>query len=282
MANVSVNNTNSQLSGKTITTGEGDWTVSGAWTFSGNQAFTGNVSIGNAVGDTLTVTSTIISNLIFTDNTYDIGASGATRPRDLFLARNGVIGGTLGVTGVATFTAVPVFSAGIGTLTSPTIATPTITGLTTLTGGQIGFPASQSASADANTLDDYEEGTWTPVIGGAGGTSGQTYTAQTGTYTKIGRFVHAHGYVALSAKGTITGNVEIQGLPFTAGNYSAVPINWQALNVAKVYVVGRLENGTTKVQMMGIAAAATTSETALVTADITNTTAFMFSVQYNV
>src|SRR3990167_6543416 len=44
-------------------------------------------------------------NLLFTDATYDIGASGATRPQDLFLSRNATIGGTLGVTGVATLTA---------------------------------------------------------------------------------------------------------------------------------------------------------------------------------
>jgi hypothetical protein len=41
-------------------------------------------------------------NLLFTDATFDIGASGATRPRDLFLSRNLAIGGTLNLTGVAT------------------------------------------------------------------------------------------------------------------------------------------------------------------------------------
>lgn len=110
MANVSVLNTTGQLSGKTIAVCENDQTITGAWTFSGNQTFNGNVTIGNASTDTLTVTSTIVSNLIFTDATYDIGASGATRPRDLFLSRNATVGGTLAVTGVATFTAVPVFN----------------------------------------------------------------------------------------------------------------------------------------------------------------------------
>lgn len=52
---------------------------------------------------------TLTGNLLFTDATYDIGASGATRPRDLFLSRNATIGGTLGVTGVATL-ASPVFN----------------------------------------------------------------------------------------------------------------------------------------------------------------------------
>jgi hypothetical protein len=46
----------------------------------------------------------IAQDLLFTDNTYDIGKSGATRPRDLFASRNAVIGGTLGVTGAATLT----------------------------------------------------------------------------------------------------------------------------------------------------------------------------------
>lgn len=55
-------------------------------------------------------------DLKFTDATYDIGKSGATRPRDGFFSRNMVVGGTLGVTGVATFTAAPVFSAGVASL----------------------------------------------------------------------------------------------------------------------------------------------------------------------
>ena len=56
---------------------------------------TGNTTLGNASADTLTVNSTITSNLIFTDNTYDIGASGATRPRNLFTSGTGTFGGTL-------------------------------------------------------------------------------------------------------------------------------------------------------------------------------------------
>jgi hypothetical protein len=52
---------------------------------------------------------------------------------------------------------------------------------TTLTiPGQIAFPATQSASAGANTLDDYEEGDWTPVLTFGGGTTGITYTVQLG------------------------------------------------------------------------------------------------------
>ena len=78
-------------------------------------------------------------------------------------------------------------------------------------GAGITFPATQSASSDANTLDDYEEGTWTPSIGGTA-----TYTSQTGTYTKIGNVVTIRGILSILLKGTGSAT-EITGLPF-AGN----------------------------------------------------------------
>ena len=82
--------------------------------------------------------------------------------------------------------------------------------------GGIKFPASQNASADANTLDDYEEGTWTPTLTFGGGTTGITYSQQVGTYVKIGKLVWLNCRVALTAKGSSTGSARITGLPFTA------------------------------------------------------------------
>ena len=112
------------------------------------------------------------------------------------------------------------------TLTSPTIATPTITGQATiptinLTGGQITFPATQSASANANTLDDYEEGTWTPVVTGSSTNPTITYNLQAGTYTKIGNLVNVSIQLGMTRTGG-TGNWQVS-LPFTAaaGNYYA-------------------------------------------------------------
>jgi len=94
-------------------------------------------------------------------------------------------------------------------------------GSTTATGTGIAFPATQSASSDANTLDDYEEGTWSPVIGGSTSTSGQSYSIQVGRYTKIGRQVNISFQATLSNKGTMTGTYAvIQGLPFSAGTDS--------------------------------------------------------------
>jgi hypothetical protein len=79
------------------------------------------------------------------------------------------------------------------------------------------FPAIQVASADANTLDDYEEGTWTPVINRVFGSSPSevTYTTNEGKYTKIGRIVFIHGYVSISAVITDGDGLNcVEGLPF--------------------------------------------------------------------
>ena len=73
----------------------------------------------------------------------------------------------------------------------------------------VAFPATQSASSDANTLDDYEEGAWTPIVGG-----NATYTNQVGTYTKVGNRVAITGHLTILSIGTgSTGT--ISGLPFT-------------------------------------------------------------------
>ena len=84
-----------------------------------------------------------------------------------------------------------------------------------LTVGQIAFPASQNASADANTLDDYEEGTWTPTVSGTGTAGVGTYSIQTGHYIKIGKLVYIRGRIDLTNH-TGTGNFVGGGLPFAA------------------------------------------------------------------
>jgi hypothetical protein len=79
-------------------------------------------------------------------------------------------------------------------------------------GTGVKFPATAIAASDANTLDDYEEGTWTPVATASGGSVG-AYVTQVGTYTKVGNIVRA--YVSMQVtKGTATGNLTISGLPF--------------------------------------------------------------------
>jgi hypothetical protein len=97
-------------------------------------------------------------------------------------------------------------------------------------GTGITFPATQNGSSDANTLDDYEEGTWTPTVF-IGATQVTSYHFQVGTYTKVGRIVHANCWVRVNVKGAATGSVSIQGLPFTLGSgnsfYTAGTVGYQ-------------------------------------------------------
>ena len=86
-------------------------------------------------------------------------------------------------------------------------------GLVDVPAGQIKFPATQNASADANTLDDYEEGTWTPVVTSQSG-SITSYTA-TGSYTKVGRIVTIYSNIQVTNIGTASGQVFISGSPFS-------------------------------------------------------------------
>ena len=118
-------------------------------------------------------------------------------------------------------------------------ASPTFTGLITASDGQIAFPATQNASAGVNTLDDYEEGTWTPDLQFGGAKVGITYSAQGGFYTKIGRQIMATCYIILSSKGTSVGDVKIYGLPFTiknsTGAYCATTFRFTNVSFANVF-----------------------------------------------
>ena len=114
-----------------------------------------------------------------------------------------VINGTSGITG-NTGTLISASTIGVGG------ATPSASG------AGITFPATQSASTDANTLDDYEEGTWTPALTGA------TFsTTSSGTYVKAGQVVTVWGYMSFSYSSP-TGAFYLNNLPFTVYNDSNV------------------------------------------------------------
>jgi hypothetical protein len=85
-------------------------------------------------------------------------------------------------------------------------------GDTTANGIGITFPATQSASSNANTLDDYEEGTWTPNYSATGATI--TYAYRVGFYTKIGNKVFVELFLRTSSVSGGSGDVQITGLPF--------------------------------------------------------------------
>lgn len=133
-------------------------------------------------------------------------------------------------------------------------------GLVDLGAGQLKFPSTQNASADANTLDDYEEGTWTPNVGGSA-----TYTTQTGTYTKIGRLVFIRCILTINSIGTgSTGT--ISGLPFTAasGDVALAVGDFTNLPSSVVSLVARVNGATNSITVEGLSAAAATPNVTVV------------------
>ena len=95
----------------------------------------------------------------------------------------------------------------------------------TLSADGLLFPDTQVASADPNTLDDYEEGTWTPVLWdqSLSDGEGQAYVTQVGRYTKIGNRVFFTAFIHTSSIGTLSAGdaVSIGGLPFTSNSTAA-------------------------------------------------------------
>ena len=104
-------------------------------------------------------------------------------------------------------------------------------GSLTLASGQIKFPATQNASGDPNTLDDYEEGTWTPSVGGTA-----TYGTRIAHYTKIGDTVRAYFDISIGTIGT--GSLTtMSGFPFTCTNNDSGCISYFSGLGATVYFI---------------------------------------------
>jgi hypothetical protein len=114
--------------------------------------------------------------------------------------------------------------------------------------GQYAFPAAQNPSADANTLDDYEEGTWQPGITfSVAGNTSVNFSVTAGIYTKIGDAVTAIFRFETSTftHTTADGELHITGLPFTvSGVTNAFPVGaltmsgWSVAGITSVNCVG--------------------------------------------
>jgi hypothetical protein len=147
----------------------------------------------------------------------------------------------------------------------------------------INFPATQVASSDVNTLDDYEEGTWTIGLTFGGGSTGITTTLNTGRYTKVGRQVTVSGLLSLTSKGSSTGIAEITGLPFTIANaneaYSAANVRFNGISFADVPIcIGAINS--TKILLQEITNAGNVTD--ITDADFTNASSCIISLTYTV
>lgn len=117
-------------------------------------------------------------------------------------------------------------------------------------GAGITFPATQSASTDANTLDDYEEGTWTPVITSASGSI--TSYSSSGWYTKVGNLINCTMYISITNNGTGSNQLYATA-PFTpssTSNLRPVGAGRENANTGKMVEVTTLGGGDSRFQLM--------------------------------
>jgi hypothetical protein len=163
------------------------------------------------------------------------------------------------------------------TLNEPTTASnftqtlPAVTGTLVVSGttpslNGITFPATQVASADANTLDDYEEGTWTPSIDSLTSGTGRATANYYAVYTKIGNVCQFQVFCYVSTIGSGgSGNTVIRGLPFTsasnAGNaISSVSVSvFDSLNSSVTSLMAYVQDNSDYIMMGCVPSAAISS-----------------------
>ena len=122
-------------------------------------------------------------------------------------------------------------------------------------GAGITFPATQSASSDANTLDDYEEGSFTPTLGGT-----STYAQQSGSYKKVGGLVYVSGILQVITLGTGSTS-QMSGFPFTCsvGPRNTLSIGyWSGTVGSLAYLAFYVSAGSATTNTIATTAAAST------------------------
>ena len=156
----------------------------------------------------------------------------------------------------------------------------TLQSTTYLTSSGIKFPSTQVATTDANTLDDYEEGNWTPAIS----SSVSNYTTGSfthGSYVKIGKNVFIKGTIQLTSYGTSSGTIFILGVPFAnnnVGGWSAnIPIGYYSGLSSSVEPMTSI-NANSATMILSYASG--TSAAALTVSQITNNAMITFNGFY--
>ena len=142
-------------------------------------------------------------------------------------------------------------------------------------------------TADANALDDYEEGTWTGVFKSNAGSMTMNSSYTTGRYVKVGRLVNVYGYFAANGNGSAdtSQSARLHGLPFDVaanatsygggaiGYFTAVALSSGAV---PAYYLRPGDDGVSLTQL-GIG---TTDVSSMTIANISSDGAIMFSAHY--
>ena len=164
-----------------------------------------------------------------------LGAGGTATLASAAITGAATVGTTLGVTGASTL-------ASVGVTGAATVGTTLLVGTNaTLTNGNVilgtsgkgidfSATASGSGTMTSELLNDYEEGTWTPTVGGT-----STYLVQSGSYTKVGRLVTVSFDMEILLIGTGSTSA-ISGLPFVVGTATS-PANQAGYGASGYYLL---------------------------------------------
>jgi hypothetical protein len=182
-------------------------------------------------GSDMTIHVTPIPKLVsFATPSITIGATAAAGDALTAIRSNSTIAG-VALVATTVDDSIARFAGTAGQLQGYTSNSPTISdaGVFSLTSGQLTFPATQNASTNANTLDDYEVGTFLPLLwDNDESDKGQAYSMQVGRYQKVGRVVTIQLSLTVSDLGTLTAgnNAKIGGLPYpssaASNNYGSM------------------------------------------------------------
>ena len=143
--------------------------------------------------------------------------------------------------------------------------------------------ANSGGSMSSELLDDYEEGSFTPVITFGGASSGITYASsrQHGYYTKVGNLVNYSIHLQMANKGSSTGGLQVTGLPFTAASndhYIPAAVFIQAMaSMSGGFPTFRVHPNNTILDAYQLSS---NSYSGLTNSNCTNTSGFLISGKY--
>lgn len=206
----------------------GTVSISGAATFKSGASISGALGVSGAfsVGGAATFDGALsVSGAAVFKGAVTISGA-ATFNGSVTISGNATVNGALSLGGAATFGGTLTVSGNFTCKSSGSVSGGFAVGtVLTLNGGQISFPGTQNPSAGANVLDDYEEGTWTPVLTfPTPGDLSVAYLTQTAVYTKVGRNVSISMQIVTNTftHSTASGQVTITGLPFSGAGASGL------------------------------------------------------------